>query len=225
MRLTDPVTGTGEIGFRRLLLGQRGLGVLERVLRRVEGRNQLELARMIVKFDGGALLEGFVGGEGATVFGVPWAEVGKGCLEGWGEGVWRGVRGKFLPVDELVMREALRRRLVLQSCYVDMMLYGYMDKKVGWTDTRTVPEGGRAWAVEERETERGLEREWADLMEVKGRWGLGEGEGVVEQEAEVDELRRREMGLFLGETDVEDEQEEDVGGEELDFGEEGMDTV
>ena len=42
MRLTHPATGNGELSLRTLLLGQRSLSTLSKVLRREEMRTQLD---------------------------------------------------------------------------------------------------------------------------------------------------------------------------------------
>lgn len=60
------------------------------------------------------------------MLGVPAEEVGMLQYEGWGVG---GSRRKLLGVCDLVMREGFRRKLGLQRFYVDMMVYGYVNKK------------------------------------------------------------------------------------------------
>ena len=123
MRLTCPVTGNGEVGMRKMILGMRSLSFLRKVLRREELRDSLEVLRMIVRYEG-KTPEGEA--EGESVLGVPAEEVGMLQYEGWGVG---GSRKKLLGVCDLVMREAFRRKLGLQRFYVDMMVYGYINKK------------------------------------------------------------------------------------------------
>ena len=125
MRLTDPVTGNGEIGLRGLLLNQRSLSTLAKVLKREDLRNQLDLLEMIVRYSYTPSMQ-----PKGTILGVPVQEVGRLQHEGWGVG-----RRKFIPIDGLVAREAIRRRLNLQNYYLDMMLYGYINKKT-WEDIR-----------------------------------------------------------------------------------------
>ena len=148
MCLTDPVTGNGEIGLRRLLLNQRSLSTLAKVLRREEMKNQLDLLRMLVRYSYSPPIQ-----PTKSILGVPAQKVGKLQYEGWGIGA-----KKFVPIDGLVAREALRRRLYLQNFYVDMMLYGYIDKRT-WEDIRmTVPRNVSGnWKEEEDEEERGSE--------------------------------------------------------------------
>ena len=126
MRLTHPATGNGELGLRKMLLGQRSLSVLGKVLRREEMRNQLEMLTMIVRYNYEAPRH-----RNMSILGIPPDEVGQLQYEGWGRR-----KTKFIGIDELVMKEALRRRLQLQSWYVDMMIYGYINKKT-WEDIRT----------------------------------------------------------------------------------------
>lgn len=43
-----------------------------------------------------------------------------------------------MGICELVMKEGIRRRLGLQGCYVDMMCFGYIDRKT-FQDVRRKP--------------------------------------------------------------------------------------
>ena len=132
MRLTHPATGNGELGLRNMLLGQRSLSTLTRVLWREEMVTQLDMLRMIVRFNYEPQQH-----KEMRILGVPPKEMGKLQYEGWGTG-----DQKFIGIADLVMREAVRRKLNLQNHYVDMMIYGYINKKT-WTDIMTaipVPE-------------------------------------------------------------------------------------
>ena len=126
MRLTHPTAGNGEIGLRKLLLGQRSLSMLAKVLRREEMRTQLDMLRMIVRFNYEPPRHRHM-----DIMGVPSHEIGKLQYEGWG-----ARRTKFIQIDELVMREAIKRKLNLHSFYVDMIIFGYIDKKT-FQDIRT----------------------------------------------------------------------------------------
>ena len=121
MRLTHPTTGNGETGLRKLLLGQRSLSTLAKVLRREEMRTQLEMLKMIVRYSYSPRRQTC-----NSILGVPANEVGMLQWEGWGE---KGRRAKFIGICELVMREGVRRRLGMQACWVDMMCFGYIDPK------------------------------------------------------------------------------------------------
>lgn len=119
MRLTHPTAGNGEIGLRKMLLGQRSLSMLAKVLRREEMRTQVDMLRMIVRFNYEPPRYRHM-----DIMGVPSQEIGKLQYEGWG-----ARSTKFIQIDELVMREAVKRKLNLQSFYVDMMMFGYIDKQ------------------------------------------------------------------------------------------------
>ena len=118
MRLTDPFTGNGELGLRKMLLAQRSLSKLRQVLKREEMLNQLEMLQMFVRWKYRPLRR-----RNRTILGVPAHEVGKGMYEGYGSGT-----EKVLAPDALVMREGVRRKMDLHKRYLDMMIWGYVDK-------------------------------------------------------------------------------------------------
>ena len=126
MRLTHPAAGNGEIGLRKMLLGQRSLSTLAKVLRREEMKTQVDMLRMIVRYNYEPRRY-----RQMDIMGVPSHEIGKLQYEGWG-----AKNTKFIQIDELVMREAVKRKLNLQNYYVDMMIYGYVNKKT-FQDIRT----------------------------------------------------------------------------------------
>lgn len=201
MRLTDPTTGDGEMGLRKLLLAQKSLETLARVLAREELRSQLEMLRMVVRFD---YVPSRPLQNGETVFGVQAEEVGKLCYEGRG----RGER-KLVPIDELIGREAVRRRLTLQHHYIDMMLYGYVNKRT-FQDVRTPMDlvardsSAREGLDDKTETEASTE----DTEE--------------EYERRMENDKRDRMGLFWGETDEEDEGAGDEQEQEASLDEQGL---
>lgn len=118
---THPVTGNGEVGVRKMLLGQRSLSTLFLVLKRQQLLNQSELMGMLVKWD--FQLTAQQREEKKSLWGVPQYKAGVLSLEGW---VRKGQ--KLKQVDELVMREAIKRKLHLHDKYMDMVLYGYVNK-------------------------------------------------------------------------------------------------
>ena len=126
MRLTHPTAGNGETGLRKLLLGQRTLSTLAKVLRREEMRTQVDMLRMIIRFSYEPPSH-----RQMDIMGVPSQEIGRLQYEGWG-----ARKLKFVQIDELVMREAVKRKLNLQNHYLDMVIYGYIDKKT-FQDIRT----------------------------------------------------------------------------------------
>ena len=122
MRLTHPRVGNGgETGLRKMLLAQRSLSTLAKVLRREEMRTQLDMLKMVIRYNYRPPRQ-----SSKTMLGVPAAEVGRLSWEGWGE---VGRKNRFVGICELVMKEGIRRRLRLQECYIDMMRYGYIDSK------------------------------------------------------------------------------------------------
>lgn len=54
---------------------------------------------------------------------MPHDKIGKLRYEGWGK-----TRHLFIQINQLVMREAIRRGLDLQEHYMDMIIYGYVNK-------------------------------------------------------------------------------------------------
>lgn len=118
---THPVTGNGEVGVRKMLLGQRSLSTLLSVLKRQQLLNQSELMGMLVKWDFQLTVQQRE--EKKALWGVPHYKAGVLSLEGW------AMTGqKLKQVDELVMREAIKRKLHLHDKYMDMILYGYVHK-------------------------------------------------------------------------------------------------
>lgn len=126
MRLTHPTVGNGETGLRKMLLGQRSLSTLANVLRREEMKTQVDMLRMIVQFSYEPTRH-----REMDIMGVPSHEIGRLQYEGWG-----AKETKFIQIDELVRKEAVKRKLNLQNYYVDMMIYGYINKKT-FEDIRT----------------------------------------------------------------------------------------
>lgn len=142
MRLTHPSAGNGEIGLRKMLLGQRSLSTLANVLRREEMKTQVDMLQMIVRFNYEPSRH-----RQMDIMGVPSHEIGRLQYEGWG-----AKPTKFIQIDELVMREAVKRKLNLQNYYVDMMIYGYINKKT-FQDIRTPMQKEQGEAEKESEEE------------------------------------------------------------------------
>ncbi len=118
MRFTDPVDGAGETTLRRMLLGQRSLTTLWKALKRTALQTQLEVLQMYVrwKYRPPHHLRNY------SILGVPAREVGRGDREGWGKG-----SNMMLRPDDLVIREALRRDIDLETQIIEMMIWGYVD--------------------------------------------------------------------------------------------------
>ncbi|MCJ1465795.1 hypothetical protein MMC07_004414 [Pseudocyphellaria aurata] len=119
MRFTHPITGSGERGMRSMLLGQRSLSTLLRVLKRREMCSQLDLLRMIVEWK----YRPSPRHAKMSILGVPPGKIGKLRYEGWGK-----TKQLFVQIDQLVMSEAIRRGLDIHEHYLDMFLYGYVNK-------------------------------------------------------------------------------------------------
>ncbi|KFZ03972.1 hypothetical protein V501_09270 [Pseudogymnoascus sp. VKM F-4519 (FW-2642)] len=122
MRFNEPMTGVGDDGLVRVMLGQRGLTPLWRLLMRKGFTNAVEVLRAAVRY----CYEVKPENSGMSIFGVPPAEIGKLHLEGWGEG-----KIHLFRIDELVMRESVRRRLRLDDHLLYMMLWGQVDPVTG----------------------------------------------------------------------------------------------
>ena len=119
MRLTHPVNGNGETGLRKMLLGQRSLNTLCRALKREALVTSFDMLKMYAAWKytpTNVHLRAF------PVLGVPAQRVGRGQYEGWGRG-----QNLLLRPDDLVMREAIRRKMKLHMRYLDMMLWGHID--------------------------------------------------------------------------------------------------
>lgn len=121
LRFTHPTAGNGERGMRQMLLGQRSLSTLCRVLMRQELKSQLELLRMTVQWD----YEPAPEHRALSILGVPPSKVGRMQYERWGR---RNSTEPFILIDRLVMLEAIKRDLNIHMRYLDMITYGYIDK-------------------------------------------------------------------------------------------------
>ncbi|KAH0541770.1 hypothetical protein FGG08_003792 [Glutinoglossum americanum] len=118
MCFTDPSSGSGETHLRRLLLGQRSLSLLLKVLQRDGVVSQLDLIQLFIGYSEGVLPDA----SPIDMFGVHKGLIGKKQLEGWGLGP-----SKLLRVDEIVMIETVRRELGFDLKYPQMMIWGYLD--------------------------------------------------------------------------------------------------
>jgi hypothetical protein len=122
MRFNDPIDGPGDDGLRKLMLGQKGLGPLCRLLRREEFLGTVEVVRAMVRYRYRIRPQH----AHLPLFGVAPEEIGIGHLEGWGRG-----RVHLLRPDELVIKESVRRDLGLKHHVMEMMLWGYVDLVTG----------------------------------------------------------------------------------------------
>ena len=167
MRLTDAVDGNGETGLRKLMLSQRSLTYMHGVLNRTVLKTQYELMQAFVEWK-------YVPAppeRGLEIMGVPWHLVGRGQLEGWGRG-----RKLLIRPDELIMREAARRKLGFEKQYLDMMIWGHIDQKTKKD----------IWPLQEEGSRRSVVRDGSE----SGSWaGCGDSDDdeIDEEEIEEDE--------------------------------------
>ncbi|ESZ89531.1 hypothetical protein SBOR_10083 [Sclerotinia borealis F-4128] len=124
MRFNDPTDGPGSDMLRKLMLGQRGLTPLSRLLSRTGFTDLYELQAYMVRYTYAPLRPAEDVIEG--MFDVPYGEIGRGHLEGWGKG-----EKHLMRIDELVMREATRRELGFKEHIAMMFLWGYVDPVTG----------------------------------------------------------------------------------------------
>jgi hypothetical protein len=122
MRFNDPNDGPGEDKLRKLMLGQRGLTPLCKLLKREIGLTPIEIIQMGIRYAYSVRPEY----RGLPLLGIPPEQIGVGHLEGWGNG-----KIHLLRPDELTMRESIRRRLGLKDHIMGMLLWGYVDPVTG----------------------------------------------------------------------------------------------
>ncbi|KAI1944766.1 hypothetical protein LOZ12_000298 [Ophidiomyces ophidiicola] len=122
MRFTDPVSGSGRDGMRRMLLSQPTLSTFWKALKRTALVSKLDAVKMFIrwKWQPPARIAG------QSVFGVPPEEIGILQFEGWGHA---GNRVRLQRPDEIILKESIRRRLNLQRNYTDMFLWGYVNPR------------------------------------------------------------------------------------------------
>ncbi|EZF30833.1 hypothetical protein H109_03360 [Trichophyton interdigitale MR816] len=132
MRFTDPVTGNGKDGMRRLLLAQPSLTMLWRALRRTALVSRLDVLKLYVRWR----YHPPHPERGQTIFGIPPDEIGKMQYEAWGMTQSRRI---LLRPDELIMRESIRRGLNLQLHYTDMLLWGHVNPRTRGNTATEIP--------------------------------------------------------------------------------------
>jgi hypothetical protein len=122
LRFNDPIEGPADDGLRKLMLGQRGLTPLCRLLKRTKYTDVMEIFEAAIRYSYWPRPEY----RNLPIFGVPPNEIGRGHLEGWGLG-----RVHLYRLDELVMRESCRRNMQLSKHLLEMIIWGYVDKATG----------------------------------------------------------------------------------------------
>ncbi|KAF4630279.1 hypothetical protein G7Y89_g7859 [Cudoniella acicularis] len=122
MRFNDPVDGPGDATMRKIFLGQKGLGPLWKLLKRVAFTDAMEVVKLGIRYAYTVSPEH----KDMPLWDIAANEIGRGHLEGWGRG-----RVHLARPDELIIREAVRRRLDLKNHLMEMMLWGYVDPTTG----------------------------------------------------------------------------------------------
>lgn len=144
MLFNDPIRGPASDSMTKLMLGQRGLFPLWQLLYRRKFTTIPELVELKVRYDYALRSEHVrLAAAGVTVFDIPFREVGRGHLEGWGVG-----NTHLYRPDELAMAEATRRQLDLDDHLENMALWGLVD----WRTCRgTIPTEGEMYLSDEDE--------------------------------------------------------------------------
>ncbi|EKD14732.1 uncharacterized protein L3040_002840 [Drepanopeziza brunnea f. sp. 'multigermtubi'] len=122
MRFNDPIDGPADDHLRKLMLGQKGLTPLRRMLRRERFTKEVDVIKAAIRYDW-APPEEYAH---LSLFGIGYDEVGTGHLEGWGKG-----NAHLDRPDELVVMESVKRGLRLKNHIIGMMLWGYVDPVTG----------------------------------------------------------------------------------------------
>lgn len=119
-RFNDPLYGPDHAALLQLMLGQRGLSPLWKLLRGKAYNTLREVLQCKMRYDYVPTAE--ERRVGLPIFGVGVDEMGATHLEGWGKGDCH-----LLRPDELIVRECARRRLGLERFLDNMAVYGYVD--------------------------------------------------------------------------------------------------
>lgn len=137
MHFNDPIYGPNTYELLHLMMGQKGLYPLWQLLMRKHFTRLSEIIALKVRYDfqvATSPADPHVRGAyhwsseyfGSSIHGVPYEEVGKMHLEGWGQG-----RRHLQRPDELVPVEAVARGLELDTHLMAMMMWGYVDWNTG----------------------------------------------------------------------------------------------
>ena len=125
MRFNDPCAENVYHGLRKLVLANRSLTYLLRVLKRQALRTQYDVLQAWTRFRYTILPDEV----SMSIFGVAAKDVGKAKFEYWGtrtaHEVGREVQCLLRP-EQLVMREAIRRGMRFHRHFLRSMLYGYI---------------------------------------------------------------------------------------------------
>jgi len=128
MACADPVDSKGERALSRLFLGLPTLTCMRNLLR--GDYCWWDLLRFKVAYDYVPRPEH----RHLPILGIPPHLVGRHCMEGWGQG-----NTKLMRIDELVMREAIRRNIHMNQHYLNFMMYGF------WPELDWLEKNYEAW--------------------------------------------------------------------------------
>ncbi|EDU44121.1 conserved hypothetical protein [Pyrenophora tritici-repentis Pt-1C-BFP] len=128
MRLSDPIRGNGTCALGPMLLSQKGLSTLWKVLSGKLKLNYENTSDMILRTYAAEELDfnanPMLGEEIST--NVPLHEEGLLALEGW------NLHGARMPLAlNIILAESIRRKLHVEQYYLDFVLYGTADLKNG----------------------------------------------------------------------------------------------
>ncbi|KAI5241732.1 hypothetical protein E4T43_05232 [Aureobasidium subglaciale] len=146
MLYVDPVHYYGgEASMRELLLAERSLTTLWNFLRGADGTTRLDTLRLWIRhrykrpqiirpmtFEAHEQYEAKIE---MPIMGVPPELVGRWGYECWGLG-----QVKLMRPDQLVLKEAVRRRYGLQRMFMSYISYGYLDAHLHPLPTVVKPE-------------------------------------------------------------------------------------
>jgi hypothetical protein len=179
MRFGDPIEGTGEIGLRKLMMGQRSLYPLRDLL--LGKLDFIKILKMWIYYDHSPLPQH----RHLPSFGVHPFLIGRGCLEGWGAGNIR-----LLRPDELMVREQIRRSMELHLRYLEMVRWGYRMQVNGKEKSGKKRMGETEGRKELRELM------WGEMKE-RERVEKEKRERVVEEEREREKRTRGRLPAWL----------------------------
>jgi hypothetical protein len=229
LRMNDPLYGPDHMELLKLMLGQRGLSPLWKLLRGKQYHTYIEILQLKMRYNvepTPTQLEA-----GRPICGVPVQEMGKRQLEGWGLNVfgeWDSPR-RLLRLDELIVRECARRGLNIEPHLEEMMIYGHVDIAKGKDLVPTLDElymsdeeYENPMPIEEQDPHEVVswsgcgnvpfgDNEWTPKLARKGVWEqLTDRQRELILEVEKDEMLKN----LAWEMDSEDSWEEDDGGED-----------
>jgi hypothetical protein len=146
MLYVDPVHYYGgEASMRELLLAERSLTTLWNYLRGADGTSKLDTLRLWIRHRYKRpepvrpmthhTHEQYLAKLNMSIMGVPPQLVGRWGYECWGLG-----EVPLLRPDQLVLKEAVRRRTGLQRMFLSYLSYGYLDGDLNPLPTVVKPE-------------------------------------------------------------------------------------